>query len=669
MKEWFTIPELAAARLPDLPQTRQGLDVLARKEGWRLADGLARKAERRGGGWEYHVLLLPKAAQTRLLVVHSAPANDDRDQQEVKRAAMWARFEALSSDQKAACTQRLNALVEADDLRKAGLSPSASMSVAAARAGVSGRTLYNWQELVAGVDRADWLAALAPSFARTAERSNCHPDAWTFIKSDFLRAEKPTFTSCYRRLQKAAKKEGWSPIPSERSLRRRMDAEVPEAVQVLARSGKDKAKTLYPAQRRSRADLHAMQAVNMDGHKLDVFVKMPDDRVTRVMLIALQDIYSGKFVAWRISDSENKETVRLVIGDMVERYGIPDMITLDNGRAFASKWITGGSRTRYRYKVREEEPQGLITTLGIELKWAQPFSGQSKPIERAFRDLADDIARHPFCAGAYTGNKPDAKPENYASRAVPLEAFREHVDQQIAEHNARPGRTARNCAGRSFDATFEESLADPGTIVRWPTAAQRALWLLAADRIRTQKGSGEIHFFGNRYWSRELNGHAGRHVTVRFDPDHLTRPLKVYDEANVLICEATCIEDAGFYDAETARTHAKARNDYQKAIAAERRAHARLTAEQLAAVLAHGKTDEVARETPPPRPKVTRIATGNLAVRQVPEQAISEDEFEDSFSKALRKVGGASILEFPQGNEPQCSEYGSEKKGGRNPAR
>ncbi len=239
------------------------------------------------------------------------------------------------------------------------------------------------------------------------------PGSWDILKSDYLRPERPTFSACYRRVVKLAKAKKWSPIPTERALRRRFDHEVPEAVQIAAREGREKAKALYPAQRRSRADLHAMQAVNMDGHKFDVFVRFPDDRIGRVFMIALQDLYSGKFVAWRISDSENKETVRLVIGDMVERFGIPDIITLDNGRAFASKWITGRSPTRYRFKIRDEDPQGLLTTLGVDLRFTKPYSGQSKPIERAFRDLTDDISRHPVCAGAYTGNKPDAKPDNY----------------------------------------------------------------------------------------------------------------------------------------------------------------------------------------------------------------------------------------------------------------
>ena len=68
---------------------------------------------------------------------------------------------------------------------------------------------------------------------------------------------------------------GWSPVPNEQSLRRRFKDEVPQSVVTMARKGKDAAKGLYPAQRRDRSGLHAMEAVNMDGHRFDVFVIMP----------------------------------------------------------------------------------------------------------------------------------------------------------------------------------------------------------------------------------------------------------------------------------------------------------------------------------------------------------------------------------------------------------
>lgn len=649
MKEFFSLAELAAAALPELPGTARGLSKRADAEGWRANPNSFRKAGGRegGGGFEYHVSVLPKAAQLKLTLLHSTPANNDRDANEERRAQLWARYEALPANQKSVAKARLLALTEVTKLVAAGAQRGAAVQAVTGKAGIKKSAYYEWTQLIAGIDRQDWLAALAPSYGSDRERADCHEDAWDVLKSDFLRPEKPSFSACYRRVAAAAAKNGWSPIPSERALRRRLDAEVPEAVKKLARDGRDKAKALYPAQRRLRNDLNAMQAVNMDGHRFDVFVRMPDGTVTRLYLIAIQDLYSGKFVAWRLSESENWIAVRLVIGDMVERFGIPDTITLDNGRAFASKWISGGARTRYRFKVREEDPQGLLVALGMELKWTKPFSGQSKPIERAFRDLTDDLSRHPVCAGAYTGNKPDAKPENYGSRAVPLDIFLAHVDQQMAEHNARVGRQGGNCKGRSFDQTFEASIAEPSTIVRWPTAAQRSLWLLATEGFKARKGNGEIHLHGNRYWDPALTAYAGKKIIIRFDPDHLHKPIKVYDLNNALICDARCLDDTGFYTAEDGRQHQRARGAYQKALSAQKAAHAKLTAQQLAEIYATGEMN-LAPKPEPKRPAVTRIATGNLAVR--PAAAMSDEEFEDGFSKAMSRLGGASILEFPKGN-------------------
>jgi NAD(P)-dependent dehydrogenase (short-subunit alcohol dehydrogenase family) len=299
-------------------------------------------------------------------------------------------------------------------------------------------------------------------------------------------------------MRRVAGAYGWSPVPPERTLRRRIEREIPAAVRALARKGKDKAKTLYPAQRRTRAGLRAMQAVNTDGHRIDVFVRLPNARQpVRMHLLAIQDLYSGKIVAWRLAESENRVAVRLAIGDMVEAFGIPETVVFDNGRAFASKWITGGFPNRYRFKVRDEEPQGLVKSLGVtDIRWTTPYSGQSKPIERAFRDLAEEIAKHPCCDGAYVGNRPDAKPENYGTRAIPIDEFSEHVARTIGEHNARPGRDTETARGRSFDETFNESFAQ--AIVRWPTEAQRSLWLLAAERVSAQRviagarGSGTV---------------------------------------------------------------------------------------------------------------------------------------------------------------------------------
>ncbi|WP_306148933.1 MULTISPECIES: transposase domain-containing protein [unclassified Roseibium] len=674
MTSWFSLSELAAARLPDLPQTRQGLEALARMDGWQENPLYSRKRQGRGGGREYHLALLPRAAQLRLSILSQEISEDTDKNVKRRRKDLWKRYEALPAQNKNRCKARLNALQEVEDLKYAGLTQTAAMRMAAKRAGIAIATLYTWYGQIQGHPREDWLAALAPktscSINRIAERAEYHEEAWETFKSDYLRPEQPSLSACYRRVVSAAKEHGWGKIPSERAFRRRLDAEVPRAVQVLAREGRDKAKALYPAQRRTRHHLHAMEAVNMDGHTLDVFARMPNGDIIRPCLIALQDLYSSKFVAWRLSESENREVVRLTIGDMVERYGIPDKITLDNGRAFASKWITGGAPTRYRFKVRDEDPRGLLVALGIDLSWTKPFSGQSKPIERAFRDLTDDIARHPFCAGAYTGNSPDAKPDNYASRAVPFEDLRIHVDRQIQEHNLRTGRKAATCAGRSFEETFETSLADPATIVRWPTSAQRSLWLLASEAFKARKGNGEIHLYGNRFWHPALTAYAGKKVIIRFDPDHLTKPLKIYDLDNSLICEADCVADTGFHDVEAARAHERSRNAWTKAVNQERRAHAALSANQLADIYAKGQQPEASTDQQAPKhPKIPRLVPDTkirpAAHAKPPAEDLNSEALEYSFSKALQLVRQTSSIDpdtdtgLDEEIEPKRPQYGS----------
>ncbi|MBL4733070.1 MAG: Mu transposase C-terminal domain-containing protein [Rhizobiaceae bacterium] len=630
--EWFNLDQIIAANRGELPISIGGLNKSIARAGWRLLKGMARKSPKRGGGWLYHVSLLPETIQARLslnVVVETTP------EVTAERQALWHRYDALSKAQKNVCETRLKVVLSVEQYLASGMGRTAAARVVAAENNISMASLFNWRAKLAGFDQSDWLAALASEPKKTADRIECHEQAYIALKSDFLRPEKPTFTSCYRRMEKAAGKNNWAPIPGERSMRRHLDQDVPKDVQKMARDGRERTKILYPAQRRTREHFHAMQAVNMDGHKFDVFVKWPDGRIVRAMLVGIQDLYSGKIIAWRLCDSENKEMVRLVIGDMVDMHGIPEVIYLDNGRAFASKWITGGAKNRFRFKIREEEPQGLVVSLGMKIVWTTPYSGQSKPIERAWRDLADTISRHPACAGAWTGNNIDAKPENYGNAAIPLEDFRNLVEQEIIEHNARSGRKATAVRGRSFDQAFEESLALETTIVKWPTEAQRSLWLLAAEQIRAQRGSGEIHFFDNRYWSPALTAFAGKKVTVRFDPDALHDGVAVYDIDDRFICQAKCLEDAGFDDVTAARSHNRDRRAYFKAVKDQEHLHRKMSVEELARLY----TDKPTKKSTAPKPptKVTRLANAAAVAVKQPEE-IWDDEAEASFSRGLRLV-------------------------------
>lgn len=624
-REWFSLDDAALVGDPAMPGTARGWAKIAAAEGWRDRTGKARKE---GKGWVYHLSLFPASTQVRLLISAQPGVSV-----EPKRSPVWQRYDALPETHKIMCSDRLKAVENAHRLMKAGMTLVSAVAVAAAEAKVSSSTLRNWLSAVRGHNRADWLPALAPDYKATAQFAECHPDAWAALKSDYLRPGEPKFSACYRRMVDAAPKMGWAPIPSEMALRRRLAAEVPKGVITLTRKGTDTAKAIFPAQRRTRMKLKAMTLTNMDGHRFDVFVRKGIKLPFRPVIVGIQDIYSGKFVGWRLDETESRIPVRLAIGDMVERYGIPEHIILDNGRGFASKWITGGSPNRFRFKVKDDEPDGLLTSLGVTIHWATPYHGQAKPIERAWQDFCENISRHPFCAGAYTGPNPMAKPEDYGSRAIEWEAFKAFVDGQIAEHNARIGRKTETAKGRSFDETFAASLAENDTIVRWPTAEQRDLWLLMAEEVTARKGNGEIHLLGNRYWSPALVEFAGRKVHVRFDPDDLTRDIKVYDRKGQLLTAAHALGDVDFLDAESAQVHARNRAEFQKTQRKLRDLHVTLKPEQLAQLY----VPSAKPETTPQRPAVTRLAVrGNAALKAEPDHW--DQEHEDSFGAVIDMI-------------------------------
>lgn len=360
-----------------------------------------------------------------------------------------------------------------------------------------------------------------------------------------------------------------------------------------------------------------MQALNLDGRKHDVFVRWPDGTISRPILLAAQDLFSGKIVGYRIDRTENKDQVRLTLLDVFDQYGIPEGIYFDNGHAFANKWLTGRTVTRFRFKIRDEDPVGLIELVGSSIHFVKPAHGQSKPIERAFRDLAEDIDRHPAFEGAYCGNNPTAKPENYGEKSVDLATFEEIVRGQIAEHNSRPGRRTKVCQGkRSFDHVFNEAYAQ--TPIRKLCGAQRRLFLLAAEGVTCQKPRGEIRLHDNRYWHESLLNHIGKKVVVRFDPQNLHAGIVAETLDGKPIADVPCIADVGFNDTREAREHARARNRWMKAKKEQAKAEKTMTAAQVAASLPKPELGD------PPEANVIKPIFPEAAKRSGPSKAERE---------------------------------------------
>ncbi|MEL7683270.1 transposase domain-containing protein [Citromicrobium bathyomarinum] len=635
--EWFTAAELAQLALPGLAGDKRAINRLAGEEGWATRVDLERKPlarprKGRGGGLEFHYRLLPAEAQLALgkrgLIPGQIAAEPQQDR-------AWAWFDRQTEKVKREARRRLEIVQEIETLEQAGMTRSAAVAEAAARHGQGESTMWKWLTNIAGLALENRLPALADDRRGGGKPKDIDPELWTLFKSDYLRPSAPPLSSSYRRVSAIAAERGL-PMASERTFRRKLKAEVDPQIVILQREGREALRQSLPAQRRTVSHLHALEHVNIDGHTFNVFVRTAEGKVVRPVMVAIQDLYSRKIVAWRMGEVESAALVRLAFADLFQKWGIPKACTLDNGRGFASKWITGGSKSRFRFKIREEEPTGLLTELGIAIHWTLPYRGQSKPIERAFGDLNGTIAQHPLCEGAYTGRNPFEKPENYGTHAVAWDEFEALVAEGIAQHNARKGRRTETAKGRSFDEVFAESYATAP--IGKATEEHLRMALLAADQKRIQN-DGVIHLYGNRYYSQEIGRHAGERVSVRFDPDNLHGDIHVYAQSGGYLGKAEMIADTGYTTAEAAKSIEKQRAANRKAVRAAKEAEGLIDAQELAQRQARPIEPEVP-ELSVIRPMPPRKGVAVTAQAQAMPDSRQDEERERSIFTALSVVTG-----------------------------
>ena len=578
-REWFTASELAG--LPGLPGSERGVQKTAARQEWQ-----SRARKGRGGGNEYSLRALPKETQVALVLrehhatqpfpvatageAFSKPARVALRDTE----ALWARYAGTSSKRNEDALRKLKLLDAVMMLIDRGTKQRVAFQLVGQSAGEPWSTIKGWHDGTQKkpgtkhYHRNDWLAALTDDYTGRVVIAECSDDAFEMFKADYLRLEKPGAMACYRRLARAAEAQQWV-IPAAYTLVRRVIREVPRTVRTLLRDGEEKLMQLYPPQDRSVRELHAMEWINGDGYQHNVFVEFPNGKVDRPKTWFWQDVYSRRILAWRIDETENSDMIRCALSDLLV-FGVPSHVTIDNTRAAANKWLTGGVPNRYRFKVKADDPLGIFPMLGVKVHWTSVHNGrghgQAKPIERAFGigGMGEVVDKHPAFAGAYTGANPMMKPENYGGRTIPLLDFVKTLEQEIIAWNARPGRRTEICDGQlSFDQAFIQSYER--SVIRKATEEQRRVCLLTAEAITVQRGgvftldAGKAVGLGrNRYEAPELIEIQGQKVVVRFDPQELHEGAYVYTLGGKFLCDAICTEAKGFGDTEAARALARA---------------------------------------------------------------------------------------------------------------
>lgn len=434
--------------------------------------------------------------------------------------------------------------------------------------GVSLSAVYEWEKKVRNLDTNMWRYALAPGYGcegrPTADFSE---GAWRYILGAWGLQSQPALKPIYRRAVGMAAENEWV-IPSYSAVKKRIDA-LPENVKRYWREGPDALEEMYPHQIRDYSAIAVHDIWNADGRKADVHCRWPDGSVSRPILLGWMDIRTRVLVGWAIAPTESAFLVMKSFGNAVRHTKTaPKAVYLDNGRAFASKQVTGGQATRNRFKVAEDDIEGLMSLLGCDVMWAKPYNGKAKPIESFWRTIATAEKRPEF-RGAYCGNNPQNKPtEHDMKNAVPLSDYEAVVREEVEAYHQRPHR-GDAMDGKSPHAVYAELMET--TVTRYVTNDQLACCLMAAEKVMVNR-SGFIEVMGNRYGCTaltELNSRGP--YTARYDPSDATQPVQLFDGTR-FVMRVPLVAKTGFADKEAAQAHNRARNDWKRAKKAEAKA-------------------------------------------------------------------------------------------------
>lgn len=655
MLEWFLATDLVG--LNGLPSTPQGINKKARSEKWQ-------KRERegvQGGGFEYHISSLPPEAQQALKLRAALEVVTITESEPQKPSLDLARkLNAASDKEREKAKAKAEACLQLQAFLDQGFSMGQAIAGAAKVKNVSAGSLKNWFYKVKNHPVHDWFAALIGESGKAKKPSRkafIELEAWDCFLADYLRPEEPDMRASYRRTQTMAAHYGWK-IASFQTFQRRLAEEVPYEVILLKRKGANAVAKLVPALRRTVKDILAGEWINGDGYQHNVFVKWHTGEIVRPKTWFWQDVRTRKILGYRTSISENTDTIRHALMDVIYHYGIPTTLTLDNTRAAANKAMTGGLDNRYRFKHDELDPKGILPILGIDVHFTSILygegHGQAKPVERAFGrgGIGEKVDKRPELSGFYTGKRVDLKPDNYngGKEGVDYDIFLKALAAGVEEFNNQLKRDTEMCRGElSFNQVWERDYLP--TNIRQANTEQLRLLFLQAETVSIKKNgefslkaAGKLYGLTNVYWAESLIGITAKKVVVRFDPDDLHGDTYVYDINGNFLATAVCRDAKGFGDTEAAREQSRLYKQVVKRAKEGAKALEMLEAHELASLQPQVSVPEPienkVRESLMDTAIRTQIVQDHNALRVVEVEDETEEisEFEQAFQRGVAKL-------------------------------
>lgn len=536
----YSAKELLALALPGLPNTKAGMQDRAKRDKWEF---FWRKAQ---GGPEkrFHSHLLPDQVRQAIL-----------DQEQIN--ALVPAQPRLLSTEPTTEAQKNTALAKADLLRlylqALAAAPWGKKDTARDEFVTAYNTGLAWPVLFEALGPVSWktiegwkikLKKSGSDALQLADRRGYHKrghSSLTQVQTDILlrcalNPNKPHISEAIRMAHAVMNAKQIENGHSDATYRRWLAAWIERNYPVWifnregAKAWNDKCAFYLE---RDYSLINVGDIIVADGHTLNFEVINPwTGKPKRMTLILFLDMKSSMPLGWEIMPTEDTAAISSALRRAILALGkIPQVVYLDNGRAFKSRFFSGCAN------FEEAGFSGLYERLGIKTIFAWPYHGQSKTIERFFGTFAELERWAPTYSGTSIENKPprmmrgerlhrQLHEKSTGGQVLTLEQAHRAIAAWFDTYAERPQR-----GHLDGQAPLELFMDGRGQGVN----REELTWLMMSMEIKTIHQNG-ITFRGQNYYAPAL--HQRRHpVTIRYD---LQDPsvIYVFDQQGDYLCAA-----------------------------------------------------------------------------------------------------------------------------------
>lgn len=379
--------------------------------------------------------------------------------------------------------------------------------------------LYDWKRRL---DKGGIAALIDKRGGQNRGTSSIPDEAWEFFKSWYLTPQCRSIQMCYNQV-----KEEYPNIPSISAFERRVRKEFTEYILMRYRGNYKDFRDALPYHERTKVGMDSNEIWSSDHHTCDTLVLDKRGNVVRPTLTVITDIRSTRVMAFKVRDSEgNTSVIKQCLRDAMIEFGVPLKFYTDNGKDYTSK------------ELSQDYPDSLVNALGIKQILAQPYHGQSKPVERFFKTFEEHCGKlFRTYSGSNAVNRPDdTRMLNKKLAEKPytptIDQYIEVVSAYIEEYNST-AHSGRDMDSKSPNAVYLENLRYKREVKN-----PNVLRLLCGRFITRTVGRNGIRMNNTTFteYDGKLLRYFKKKVTVVYDPEDMSSLTVLEHESKRFIC-------------------------------------------------------------------------------------------------------------------------------------